>query len=194
MHDSLNNSVDNEPNNQLRFYITDTNEMIYSVETDTGNLSITRDYLQYSDSNINEYTYKTLDIKEIVSISVTKITRNKRPAIFGLVGIAAAAVLLSTTLNQTFGYVISLLVGSVSVYLLFDFWIRPKGFTIIFQTRNAGMFIKTNMKNITDLKSLLIEIEKSRKLSPLRRSPVPFRNQKFKVSSLSSDLDSHLTT
>ena len=194
MHDSLNNSVDNEPNNQLRFYITDTNEMIYSVETDTGNLSITRDYLQYSDSNINEYTYKTLDIKEIVSISITKITRNKRPAIFGLVGIAAAAVLLSTTLNQTFGYVISLLVGSVSVYLLFDFWIRQKGFTIIFQTRNAGMFIKTNMKNITDLKSLLIEIEKSRKLSPLRRSPVPFRNQKFKVASLSSDLDSHLTT
>ena len=194
MHDSLNNSVDNEPNNQLRFYITETNEMIYSVETDTGNLSITRDYLQYSDSNINEYTYKTLDIKEIVSISVTKITRNKRPAIFGLVGIAAAAVLLSTTLNQTFGYVISLLVGSVSVYLLFDFWIRQKGFTIIFQTRNAGMFIKTNMKNITDLKSLLIEIEKSRKLSPLRRSPVTFRNHKFKVSSLSSDLDSHLTT
>ena len=194
MHDSLNNLVDNEPNNQLRFYITDTNEMIYSVETDTGNLSITRDYLQYSDSNINEYTYKTLDIKEIVSISVTKITRNKRPAIFGLVGIAAAAVLWSTALNQTFGYVISLLVGSVSVYLLFDFWTRPKGFTIIFQTRNAAVFIKTNMKNITDLKSLLIEIEKSRKLSPLRRSPVPFRNQKFKASSLSSDLDSHLTT
>ncbi|SVE45181.1 uncharacterized protein METZ01_LOCUS498035, partial [marine metagenome] len=26
MHDSLNNSIDNEPNNQLRFYITDTNE------------------------------------------------------------------------------------------------------------------------------------------------------------------------
>lgn len=194
MHDSLNNSVDNEPNNQLRFYITDTNEMIYSVKTDKGTLSITMDYLKYSDSTMNEYTYKTVDIKEIVSISVTKITRNKRPAIFGLIGTIAAAVMWTTTSDQAFGYVISLLVGLVSVYLLFDFWIRPKGFTIIFQTRNTGVFIKTNLKNITDLKSLLLEIEKSRTLSPLRRSPVPFRNQKLKKSSLSSDLDSHLTT
>ena len=129
-------------------------------------------YTQYSRSTV---VYSSIQIHDISSIEIFRRPRARRSAVWGIIGLFSAIGVWQVTLNSTPGMIAALAVTLISLVLIADYWLRPEGVHIEFQT-TAGKVNGEVGNKLSEAVKFLQEVEDTRRRLVPRRIGSPFRN------------------
>lgn len=73
-------------------------------------------------------------IADIVAVRLERRPRDRRSAIWGIIGVLAAVGVWQVTRNESVGAIAAAVVGFVSLALLADYWLRRPGIILTFVT------------------------------------------------------------
>ena len=120
--------------------------------------------------------YESAQLKEVSSVNISRRPRARRSAAWGVVGLFAAIGVWQVTPSTTVGITAALVVALISLVLMADYWIRPAGVHIEFNTAGGGTIGGEVDGKVATAMEFAREVEDTRrKLVPSRISS-PYRN------------------
>ena len=78
--------------------------------------------------------FESARLTEIAAVRMERRSRDRRSAIWSVIGILAAIGVWQVTRNESVGAIVAAIVGIVSIALLADYWLRRPGMMLTFLT------------------------------------------------------------
>jgi len=142
---------------------------------DDGGFQLTHNRIIYTRDSRSTVVYSSIQIQDISSIQIFKRPRARRSAVWGIIGLFSAIGVWQVTPNSIPGIIASLTVALISLILIADYWLRPDGVHIEFQT-TAGKVSGEVGNKLSEAVKFLEEVEDTRRRLVPRRIGSPFRN------------------
>jgi hypothetical protein len=101
---------------------------------DGGNFTLTHARVIFRGGSESDSVYASVQLRDISSVEITRRPRARRSAIWGTVGLVAAIGVWQVTPSSNIGIAAALAVALVSLILMGDYWIRPAGVHLEFNT------------------------------------------------------------
>jgi len=136
---------------------------------------LTHSRIIYARDSRSTVVYSTIQIQDISSIQIFRRPRARRSAVWGIIGLFSAIGVWQVTPNSTPGIIAALAVALISLVLIADYWLRPDGVHIEFQT-TAGKVSGEVGNKLSEAVNFLQEVEDTRRRLVPRRIGSPFRN------------------
>ena len=140
-----------------------------------GGFQLTHNRIIYTHDSRSTVVYSSIQIQDISSIQVLRRPRARRSAVWGIIGLLSAIGVWQVTPNSTPGIIAALAVALISLVLIADYWLRPDGVHIEFQT-TAGKVSGEVGNKLSEAVKFLEEVEDTRRRLVPRRIGSPFRN------------------
>ena len=140
-----------------------------------GGFELTHNRIIYTRDSRSTVVYSSIQIQDISSIQIFRRPRARRSAVWGIIGLFSAIGVWQVTPNSTSGIVAALAVALISLVLIADYWLRPDGVHIEFQT-TAGKVSGEVGNKLSEAVNFLQEVEDTRRRLVPRRIGSPFRN------------------
>ena len=140
-----------------------------------GGFELTHNRIIYTRDSRSTVVYSSIQIQDISSIQIFRRPRARRSAVWGIIGLFSAIGVWQVTPNSTPGIVAALAVALISLVLIADYWLRPDGVHIEFQT-TAGKVSGEVGNKLSEAVNFLQEVEDTRRRLVPRRIGSPFRN------------------
>ena len=140
-----------------------------------GGFELTHNRILYTRDSRSTVVYSSIQIQDISSIQVLRRPRARRSAVWGIIGLLSAIGVWQVTPNSTPGIIATLAVALISLVLIADYWLRPDGVHIEFQT-TAGKVSGEVGNKLSEAVRFLEEVEDTRRRLVPRRIGSPFRN------------------
>jgi len=107
--------------------------------TDDGRFELTHARVIFNGGSESDSVYASARLKDIDSVRISRRPRARRSAAWGVVGLFAAIGVWQMTPSSTIGITAGAAVAIISLILLGDYWIRPTGVHINFQTSGGAI-------------------------------------------------------
>ena len=78
-------------------------------------------------------------LTEIVAVRLERRSRDRRSAVWGVIGLLAAVAVWQVTRSEAVGVIAAAVVGVVSIALLADYWLRRPGIMLTFLTPGGAL-------------------------------------------------------
>tara|TARA_A100001037_G_scaffold291491_1_gene305652 strand:+ start:426 stop:908 length:483 start_codon:yes stop_codon:yes gene_type:complete len=156
--------------------MTDAHFVIELESSDKGKFRLTTNQILLFGDRESATIYSSLDLKDITCIQILRRSRTRRSAIWGLIGLFSAIGLSQTIPNSTYGFVAGMVVAAISLILIADYWVRPTGLHIEFQSthgKRVGGNVTVKTENAVEFVRVVEDTK--RKLLPSRLD-TPYRN------------------
>ena len=140
-----------------------------------GGFELTHNRIIYTRESRSSTVYSSTQIQDISSIQIFRRPRARRSAVWGIIGLFSAIGVWQVTPNSTPGIIAALAVALISLVLIADYWLRPDGVHIEFQT-TAGKVSGEVGNKLSEAVNFLQEVEDTRRRLVPRRIGSPFRN------------------
>ncbi len=140
-----------------------------------GGFQLTHNRIIYTQDSRSRVVYSSIQIQNISSIQIFRRPRARRSAVWGIIGLFSAIGVWQVTPNSIPGIIASLVVALISLILIGDYWLRPNGVHIEFQT-TAGKVSGEVGNKLSEAVKFLEEVEDTRRRLVPRRIGGPFRN------------------
>ena len=140
-----------------------------------GGFELTHNRIIYTRDSRSTVVYSSIQIQDISSIQIFRRPRARRSAVWGIIGLFSAIGVWQVTPNSTPGIIAALAVALISLVLIADYWLRPDGVHIEFQT-TAGKVSGEVGNKLSEAVNFLQEVEDTRRRLVPRRIGFPFRN------------------
>ncbi len=140
-----------------------------------GGFELTHNRIIYTRDSRSTVVYSSIQIQDISSIQIFRRPRARRSAVWGIIGLFSAIGVWQVTPNSTPGIIAALAVALISLVLIADYWLRPDGVHIEFQT-TAGKVSGEVGNKLSEAVNFLQEVEDTRRRLVPRRIGSPFRN------------------
>jgi len=140
-----------------------------------GGFELTHNRIIYTQNSRSRVVYSSIQIQNISSIQIFRRPRARRSAVWGIIGLFSAIGVWQVTPNSIPGIIASLVVALISLILIGDYWLRPNGVHIEFQT-TAGKVSGEVGNKLSEAVKFLEEVEDTRRRLVPRRIGGPFRN------------------
>ena len=140
-----------------------------------GGFELTHNRILYTRDSRSTVVYSSIQIQDISSIQIFRRPRARRSAVWGIIGLFSAIGVWQVTPNSTPGIIAALAVALISLVLIADYWLRPDGVHIEFQT-TAGKVSGEVGNKLSEAVNFLQEVEDTRRRLVPRRIGSPFRN------------------
>jgi hypothetical protein len=140
-----------------------------------GRFQLTHARVIYSGGRDDSSIYASAQLKDISAVRISRRPRARRSAAWGLVGLFSAIGVWQVTPNSTIGVVAALAVALISLVLMADYWIRPAGVHLEFQTAGGEIGGEVGGRPSRAL-AFAREVEDTRRRLVPGRTNTPFRN------------------
>tara|TARA_Y100000588_G_scaffold146726_1_gene160586 strand:- start:1086 stop:1664 length:579 start_codon:yes stop_codon:yes gene_type:complete len=140
-----------------------------------GEFQLTHNRIIYNRESRSSVVYSSIQMQDISSIQIFKRPRARRSAIWGIIGLCSAIVVWQVIPNSMSGIIASLAVALISLILIADYWLRPEGVHIEFQTMSGKVSGEVGNK-LSEAVHFLQKVEDTRRRLVPRRLGSPFRN------------------
>jgi len=145
------------------------------ISNNDGGFELTHNRIIYTRDSRSTVVYSSIRIQDISSIQIFRRPRARRSAVWGIIGLFGAIGVWQVTPNSTPGIIAALAVALISLVLIADYWLRPDGVHIEFQT-TAGKVSGEVGNKLSEAVNFLQEVEDTRRRLVPRRIGSPFRN------------------
>ena len=145
------------------------------ISNNDGGFELTHNRIIYTRDSRSTVVYSSIQIQDISSIQIFRRPRARRSAVWGIIGLFSAIGVWQVTPNSTPGIIAALAVALISLVLIADYWLRPDGVHIEFQT-TAGKVSGEVGNKLSEAVNFLQEVEDTRRRLVPRRIGSPFRN------------------
>ena len=172
------NGTNQIPNNSslINDQLLPGERVISKLKSDNdGGFQLTHNRIIYTRDSRSTAVYSSIQIQDISSIQIFRRPRARRSAVWGIIGLFSAIGVWQVTPNSTPGIIASLAVALISLVLIADYWLRPDGVHIEFQT-TAGKVSGEVGNKLSEAVNFLQEVEDTRRRLVPRRIGSPFRN------------------
>ena len=88
----------------------------------------------YTGGSEDQVVFESARLTNVVGVRLERRSRDRRSAVWGIIGLLAAIAVWQVTRNETVGAIAAAIVGFVSIALLVDYWFRRPGMTLTFLT------------------------------------------------------------
>ncbi len=119
--------------------------------------------------------YASAQLKDITGVQISRRPRARRSAAWGVVGLFAAIGVWQVTPSTTVGIAAGLAVAVISLILMADYWIRPAGVHLEFQTAGGTIAGEVDEKIAVAMEFARDVEDSKRRIVPSRVS-TPYRN------------------
>ena len=99
-----------------------------------GRFVLTNLRVLYTGGSEDPVIFESARLSDIVGVRLERRSRDRRSAVWGIIGLLAAIAVWQVTRNETVGAIAAAIVGIVSIALLVDYWFRRPGMTLTFLT------------------------------------------------------------
>ena len=106
---------------------------------DSGNFTLTHARVIFQGGSESDSVYASAQLRDISSVEITRRPRARRSFIWGTVGLVAAIGVWQVTPTSNIGIAAALAVAVVSLILIGDYWIRPVGVHLEFNTTGGSV-------------------------------------------------------
>ena len=99
-----------------------------------GRFVLTNLRVLYTGGSEDQVIFEAARLADVVGVRLESRSRDRRSAVWGVIGLLAAICVWQVTRNETVGAIAAAIVGFVSIALLVDYWFRRPGMTLTFLT------------------------------------------------------------
>ena len=99
-----------------------------------GRFVLTNLRVLYTGGGEDQVVFESARLADVVGVRLERRSRDRRSAVWGIIGLLAAIGVWQVTRNETVGAIAAAIVGFVSIALLVDYWFRRPGMTLTFLT------------------------------------------------------------
>jgi hypothetical protein len=143
--------------------------------SDDGRFELTHARVIFNGGSESDSIYASVRLKDINSVRISRRPRARRSAAWGVVGLFAAIGVWQVTPSSTVGLTAGAAVAIISLILLGDYWIRPAGVHIEFQTSGGTISGEVGGK-ASEAMEFARGIEDARRRIVPSRINIPYRN------------------
>ena len=141
-----------------------------------GSFRLTHARVIFSGGANSSNLYGSTQLGDITSVQISRRPRARRSAAWGIVGLFAAIGVWQVTPNSTVGISAALAVAIISLILMADYWVRPAGVHLQFQTSGGATIGGEIDGKAVHAMEFAREVEDARRRLVPRRIKSPFRN------------------
>lgn len=95
---------------------------------------LTNQRVLYTGGAEDQVLLESARIADIVAVRLERRTRERRSAVWSVIGLLTAIAVWQVTRNESVGAIAAVIVGFVSIALLVDYWFRRPGMMLTFMT------------------------------------------------------------
>ena len=106
---------------------------------DGGRFVLTDQRVIYTGGEASEAVFSSARLEDVTSVAMERRARERRSAVWGVVGLIAAIGVWQVTYSGTVGLIAGGVVGLISFALLADYWFRVPGVVLRFLTAGGGV-------------------------------------------------------
>ena len=88
----------------------------------------------YAGGSEDNVVVESARLTDVVAVRMERRSRDRRSAIWSVIGLLAAVGVWQVTRNESVGAIVAAIVGFVSIALLADYWLRRPGMMLTFLT------------------------------------------------------------
>ena len=143
---------------------------------DDGSFKLTSSRVIYRGNADSTSVYASTQLKDITSILISRRTRGRRSAVWGIVGLFASIGVWQVTPDSTIGVTAAAAVALISLVLMSDYWIRPAGVHLELQTGAGNMIGGEVGGKISDAMRFTRDVEDAKRRLVPSRINTPYRN------------------
>lgn len=99
-----------------------------------GRFILTNLRVLYTGGGEDPVIFESARLTDVVGVRLERRSRDRRSAVWGIIGLLTAVCVWQVTRNETVGAIAAAIVGWVSIALLVDYWFRRPGMTLTFLT------------------------------------------------------------
>ncbi len=93
----------------------------------------------YAGGTEDAVEFESARVTDVAAVRMERRSRDRRSAIWSVIGLLAAVGVWQVTRNETVGAVVAAIVGVVSIALLSDYWLRRPGMMLTFLTPGGAI-------------------------------------------------------
>ena len=140
-----------------------------------GGFQLTHNRIIYIRESRSSTVYSSTQIQDISSIQIFRRPRARRSAAWGIIGLFSAIGVWQVTPDSVAGVIAAFVVALISLILMADYWVRPVGVHIEFQT-TVGKITGEVGSKLSEAVKFAQEVEDTKRRLVPRRIGSPFRN------------------
>ena len=141
-----------------------------------GSFRLTHARVVFSGGAESNNVYGSTQLGDIASVQISRRPRARRSAAWGVVGLFAAICVWQVTPSSTVGISAALAVAIISLILMADYWIRPAGVHLQFQTTGGATIGGETDGKVGLAMEFAREVEDAKRRLVPRRIKTPYRN------------------
>jgi hypothetical protein len=141
-----------------------------------GKFRLTSSRVIFDGGAESDAVWSAAQLRDITASSISRRPRARRSAAWGVIGLFAAIGVWQVTPSSTIGIVAGIAVAAISLIMMADYWIRPAGVHLEFQTSGGGQIGGEVDEKIAVAKQFANEVEDARRRLVPNRIRTPYRN------------------
>ena len=139
---------------------------------------LTSQRVLYSGGAEDQIVVESARITDVAAMRLERRTRDRRSAVWSVIGLLAAVGVWQVTRNESVGAIAAAIVGFVSIALLVDYWLRRPGMMLTFMTPGGPIGGQVQESDAGSAQTLIGRFEQQRaelaRNSVQRPTPRPY--------------------
>jgi hypothetical protein len=139
--------------------------VIATLSAEDGQFRLTASRLIFTGGRETVSLYAVARLRDVTGVEIRRRPRESRSAWWGGIGLLAAVGVWEVSSNATVGAVAAAVVAFISAALLADYWFRPAGTVLAFNTPGSAVQGLISTSGIDAAKQFVTEFEQVRAYS-----------------------------